>query len=70
MLKNYCHRLHKSKAKNSKCAEYLSTQMVLSVNFRLNLKEMALGELEKAHLYINMTSKFRKSKCESIQNKF
>lgn len=40
-----------------------------SPSFRLHFEGMGIGEDEKAHAYIGLNGKFKKTKCEFIENK-
>lgn len=40
-----------------------------SPSFGLHFEEMGIGEDEKAHAYISMTGKLKKTKCEFIEGK-
>lgn len=40
-----------------------------SPSFGLHFEEMGIGEDEKAHAYISMAGKLKKSKCELIEDK-
>lgn len=40
-----------------------------SPSFGLHFEEMGIGENEKAHAYISMTGKLKKTKCEFIEDK-
>ncbi|AUM25546.1 hypothetical protein A1E89_RS00805 [Acinetobacter baumannii] len=40
-----------------------------SPSFGLHFEEMGIGENEKAHAYISLNGKLKKTKCEFIENK-
>lgn len=40
-----------------------------SPSFGLHFEEMGIGEDEKAHAYISLNGKLKKTKCEFIENK-